>query len=348
MNVLRRIMLLLKTYYDKVLAGLALTIVVASIVFITFQLGRMNSERRDFSSWMTGMSPEHPVAGPVDVVPYRVAQSQIDSPHQVTIWTNGVFVPEKRCWCVDCRRPIAFEETVCPFCFIEQPPDPEDCETCDFDDDKMYDKWEDAHGLNKGDPNDGQLDPDNDGFTNLEEFNAVPRTDPNDPTSRPPILQKLFVEDISALPFKLLFKSVSKLPDGNLFAINLADNGRTWFRKLGDEIEGFKLVKFEPKFVKVMRGGIEKTVEGSILTLERDAKRIPLTMGKRQSYLEYSAELIFSVDGQRFKIKPGDTFSLLEVEYKVIAIDIETRTVVIEPVSGGPKFTVRRPPDTSI
>jgi len=46
----------------------------------------------------------------------------------------------------------------------------------DDDNDKMPDSWEIAHGLNPLDSSDAQKDPDNDGLTNLEEYQAG--TDP--------------------------------------------------------------------------------------------------------------------------------------------------------------------------
>jgi hypothetical protein len=40
----------------------------------------------------------------------------------------------------------------------------------DSDHDGMTDAWEDRHGLNPNDPQDGPADQDSDGYTNVEEF----------------------------------------------------------------------------------------------------------------------------------------------------------------------------------
>lgn len=52
-------------------------------------------------------------------------------------------------------------------------------DACDPDDDNdgMLDIWEIMHGLNPKDPEDGSLDPDKDGFSNLEEYEF--QSDPN-------------------------------------------------------------------------------------------------------------------------------------------------------------------------
>ncbi|UCH88676.1 MAG: hypothetical protein JSV49_10550 [Thermoplasmata archaeon] len=53
----------------------------------------------------------------------------------------------------------------------------------DTDADGMADEWEIFVGLNSSDPEDAELDPDNDGFSNLEEFEA--KTNPFDQKEAP-------------------------------------------------------------------------------------------------------------------------------------------------------------------
>ena len=53
----------------------------------------------------------------------------------------------------------------------------------DSDGDGMHDSWEEANGLNSSDSADANLDPDSDGFSNLEEY--FDGFDPNDPGSAP-------------------------------------------------------------------------------------------------------------------------------------------------------------------
>ncbi len=62
-------------------------------------------------------------------------------------------------------------------------PDDQEIKEKDTDGDEMTDEWEIQNNLNPNDPNDASLDNDNDGLTNLEEYNLKKRygksTDPN-------------------------------------------------------------------------------------------------------------------------------------------------------------------------
>jgi hypothetical protein len=75
------------------------------------------------------------------------------------------------------------------------------CRDCDGD--GIWDDWELAHNLNPCDPADGGLDPDHDGHTNLQEFQAG--TDPNSSNSVTRISQVL----ISGNDVRIRFKGVT-------------------------------------------------------------------------------------------------------------------------------------------
>jgi hypothetical protein len=340
---LRNILSVLRAQYDKIAAGLVLLLLLLTVAYLAVSLGGMQKTEADFAAKLEDMTPEHAHALAADVSPYRAAKLKMLHPVRLADWTNALFVPETRVWCVDCRQPIPFVAKVCPFCKQDQPIPKHERPTRDLDQDGMWDVWEMEHGLNPNDPSDARRDPDDDGFTSLEEFRGNPRSDPMDANDHPPIGAKLHVKSISADPFRLLFKSVLKLPDGSLkFAINTRGDTRTYFKKLGEEIGGFVLEKYEQKFVEEERGGVKRKVNRSVLTLKRGSKLIPLTMGRRVSYVELTAVLVFSLDDSEYTLKMGGILDLKGTKYKVIRIDSRSETVVIESLPDRRRLEIRR------
>jgi len=325
--------------YDKLIAGLMAALLLASVVYLGVRLHAVGVEEERTRTKLEQMKPEYPDAAAADLEPYSSAKAKIAGPDQIGTWTNALLVPEMRVWCVDCRRPIELTAKVCPFCKTRQPPPPK--EPKDKDQDGILDEWEREHGLNPADPTDAAKDPDGDGFTNLEEFMAEPQTDPQDGDDHPSYAAKLCVEKITATPFRLLFKSVIKLPDGNQkFAVNDQVTGKTYFKALDEDIEGFELHKFEEHFEEETSGGVVLRVNRSILTLKLADKLIPLTMGKRVSYVELTVDLLFRPDGSRFTLKMGGIMEVRGKEYKVLRIDSERDSVVLERLSDEERLVI--------
>ena len=181
--------------------------------------------------------------------------------------------------------------------------------------------------MNPFDPSDAAQDKDGDKFTNLAEYRAD--TDPADAASHPPYDTELRVVKIVADPFRLMFKSIMKLPDGTLkFAINTRES-RTYFKKIGEEVEGFVLEKYEPKVEEREEHGMKRKVDVSILTLRRGEKLIPLVKGEGVPYSEYKAHLAFDLTGANYEVKAGQSFDLLGQKYTVIGIDNSKQNIVL-------------------
>jgi hypothetical protein len=334
----------LKSIYDRLIAGVVLIGLVASLAYLAWHVGTVQNAQEAFIAEIDGIRPAHPEAQPVDVSPYEAGLNSVRQPTQIEVAGEGakMWVPGMRVACIDCRRPIPFDAQTCPFCRAKQP-DEKDTGEFDLDSDGMKDGWEKAHGLSPTDPTDAAKDGDGDGFTNLEEFLANPQTDPTDQDDSPNIVVKLCLQGLSADPFHLLFKSVIKLPGGNKqFAINTRGNSKTYFKKLGEEVEGFTLHEFEPKLRRVERFGRVMNIDVSVLTLKRGDKLIKLTKGKRVEYKEYTCTLLFKVDDSTYTLAVNDEFDLQGKRYKLIGIDSATERVVIKRVLDGLDLQVRK------
>lgn len=171
-------------------------------------------------------------------------------------------------------------------------------------------------------PNVADLDGDNDGFSNLEEFEG--KTDPTNATSHPPITNKLFLVRRLAKDFRVTLKSAASpyqvaTPDDvkrkNWFVAGEGDSFGTDNR--------FTLVKFERKVVPDDRLG-ERDV--SELTIKDNARNNTVVLVKdvESNIADYSAELEFRLKtisaitvpkGETFRIPGFDatTYRLLEV-----------------------------------
>ena len=339
---LQNIVAPLKAVYDKLIALVVFLGIVASLAYLGWQAGMVREMQDHFVKEIDSMPIKHAHATPVDVADFKTGIERIGDPLQVKAaqWTNALFVPEARVWCVDCRRPIPEAAEKCPFCQAAQPAEPEQEEGRDLDRDGMKDVLELRYGLNPGNSADADEDADNDGFTNREELNANPPTNPHDPNDYPPITAKLYVTKIVPDPFKLRFKSVIRMPDGDRFAINTRGDQRTYFKKIGEEVEGFIVHSYEPKFKVVERFGNQMRIDSSVLTLKRGDKLIPLVIGLDVQYNELTAHLLLTVDNSTYEVKKGDALELKGKKYEVIDIDTRRERVVIKRDQDGKELDV--------
>ena len=329
-------------HYDKLVAIVMLVGLLGSLLYLALQVGLIQTKQKRFVEAIDSLQPRHPLTAAQDTAPYEAGLAAFQAPSQATNWTQAMFVPERRVYCVDCRRPIEYAVERCPFCDVVQPPEKEDRADYDGDSDGLWDSWERDHGLDDRDPRDAEMDPDGDGFTNIEEFQADPRTDPRDENVSPSIIAKLRLVAIVADPFRLRFKSVITLPDGSLkFAINTRGNVRTYFQKLGEDVEGFTLFKYTPKEEEQNVGGMTRPVDMSVLTLKRGDKLIPLVKGQDVQYNEYTARLVLTVDGTEYTVRLDDVITLARKTYKVITIDSGKGSLVLRRVQDGRELVIR-------
>jgi len=301
--------------YDKIILIVVLVGLLASALFLVLQIGRVRQSLAEAKWERPEVQPK--VVQPIDLASFDQARAGFATPFQGGSHTNRLMTSEVRVSCVECGKPIGFTTAKCPFCGADQPAilNPDEI---DSDGDGLPDKFEQAVGLNPLEHEDAARDMDSDGFNNLEEYLA--KTKLNDPQDSPPVTAKLRLVRVASNPFKLRFQGDAKLPDGSIrYQLNLRTLERTYFVRIGDEIEGFKVLEFLPS-----------TPEGTAIVVKQGDSTIRLVKGKAITQHELVADVILMIDRSRFRLRVNDTFKVKEQEYKVI--DIRQDRVLIRDV----------------
>lgn len=188
-------------------------------------------------------------------------------------------------------------------------------------------------------PNVGELDADDDGFSNLEEFEA--HTNPRDPSNMPPHTNKLFLKQ------RISNDYVLKLLNGE-------DSGTFQIRRLSPEpaksvfvtlntefgfdkgVGRFVALSFEKKKVNHPTLG---EIEAYVVKLRDNATKTEfvLEQGVDKNLAEYEAQ--FEFRWKQIDIIPGvkkdKTFQLPRVGATFHVVDIEENKAVICPVDSG-------------
>lgn len=193
-------------------------------------------------------------------------------------------------------------------------------------DDGLTIGWKLQHNFPIDDPGVAGSDPDKDGFSNLEEFNA--RTEPRDPKSRPSLLLKLRIEKYTAVPFRIEFKGYAPdATDGRMqFQLNFRDAARrSRFVKEGDELEGFKIGAFRQKIVEELNKStntVEKKDRSELELLDQQLGET-LTLVLNMETPSNKDFVKLRVDSPQGKVEPdtirrGEKFTLDGKTYQLI------------------------------
>ncbi len=185
------------------------------------------------------------------------------------------------------------------------------------------------HRLPVGRTDLAELDPDGDGFNNLEEFNHG-KTDPNDPSDHPPFTLKLSLEEVKKDEYSLDYRTGNN-PDGE-FSIRetttlfesdpprTPPRRRSHFKRIGDPFgthPGHEDRYTITAFKKVMKpggaGGIDRPAH--VLTVE-DAKGTPIQITYRDPYVLPTYYVVFrnafpgAPTDKIGPVKVGDSFEI--------------------------------------
>ena len=230
-----------------------------------------------------------------------------------------------------CGRPVPIDAKSCPYCMVVQ----DTGITKEEEGIKKMREWSARYGVDVVKNLD--VDSDNDGFTDGEEYEFASNggiSDPKDPNSHPDYLDSLFVQGEmkqTVLPFYL--QMVSPIPNGFRFAFrdftkkNAYGQAMVYSVLLGEEIgkTGYTVAKHEKKLEeRVVRGsrGKKVKVEVSIVELVRkaDGRKITARLNERKVPVDRQVDLVFRRGTEkRFTVKPGDKIKLLAREYRIVS-----------------------------
>ena len=176
----------------------------------------------------------------------------------------------------------------------------------------------------------GELDPDDDGFSNEEEFLAS--TNPKDAASKPPATNKLFLKSRITNDYILSLRSstmpvqvqrVKPEPKKSVFV----QNGQEFGFDTG--VNRFKAISFEKKVVPDPRTGERDVSELKFLDTASN-KEFVIIRGEDLNLAEYEAQFEFRLkEVKEFAVKKGERFQLPGTGETFLVVDVlETEAVI--------------------
>lgn len=200
-------------------------------------------------------------------------------------------------------------------------------------------QWLLEHELDFLNSNVLEQDPDGDGFSSLEEWNA--KTSPRDPSSHPPFADKLvliarrqknYVLEFAAQPDEERFQIIRHPSSGQKRGTFIMRKGETSPDKIF-RIDGFT------KKQAVSNLGIKVNASELSITYLPDGRSVKLVRRVKETIPTFFGQfkLMLKPDTDEFYVQKGKTFRLPidpETEYKLIDIDPEKAVISFESEPG--------------
>ncbi len=252
-----------------------------------------------------------------------------------------------------CAHILPFAVNVCPYCKAEQGPEETqvaESAEMDSDGDGLPDAYENKYKfLDRNNPGDANLDEDNDGFTNVEEFQAG--TNPADPVAHPPFAAKLRFVKAARSPLPVTVEKITR--NGNdvkawQIQFSVLENGRrvSRFARVGETVGGFAIVEVQPKMLERIDPKVKTTYQedvSEVIMRRGQEETIVLTRAQQKYEKGVKAELLFLPDlagGQRDRalrtVAVGEKFTLTVASGRkesYVLTKVSDRDAVVAPVS---------------
>ncbi|MBI4024909.1 MAG: hypothetical protein HY360_08000 [Verrucomicrobia bacterium] len=333
-------------YYERIIAVVVMLILVVFSSYLVMHAGSIRSQLKQDET----VKPPAQPARPVNTHDFKQSIAMLETPPS---------------WCTNVHR-----------VFIAPPMkilDPNDPVPTRYDDLAMGEmttsegfpyNWLKKYELPTDQPV-SDTDPDNDGFTVREEFDA--KTDPKNPDSKPDVILKLRTVRLVQKAFPFLFNGIAEGEGGMKFSILRKDGSKNYYVKMGElvpapDAPGFKVVNYAPKIKEQPSSSIKNYVEKidiSELTLQKgDDAPLTLIKGKAATTEDLFAVLRFLIENREIEVGEKTIFELQNTQYQVIRIkklDDMRPEVIIKRHDTGQEYTLmplsqtdfRRPTSTS-
>lgn len=312
--------------YEKAALGGAL---VAALGFAYFGWNKLGGVDEEFNASLKGQGNSNTAVAEADLIPKALASLKLDR----TITKAD-----------DNGRPVDLFTGIPLFVSSKAPDDALDLLKGPDVHPPIPNTWWIEHRLDPGYGDSPSRDPDQDGFSNLDEFQG--KTDPNDPKSFPSLIAKLMYVKDETLTWLLNPRFDS---GGGAFPFNYEDSKRQ-VNKTGVEpvapgalffqkepmANRFKLLGSE--VVKEMNPRTKIEVDVTIVRVEdqRPNKKgtiyripAPLNLDRKNEYVQYDRSAVLSLEalgfaGKNFVVEENTTFSLPpgtdKKDYKVLKV----------------------------
>ena len=347
----------LARHYDKAIAAVMLLALLASLFELATSAADSRERTRRYEEGVANMRPKHPVLAPQNIDPFENTLRNLHHPETVRASTNevGLFIPQHRVWCVDCMYPILYSANECPFCQKKQPVDVDpkrDDGNVDREGKGIPDKWRIKHFnhpfASADDHSRAEDDADDDGFTNLQEYQSG--SNPRDPKDHPDLMFLLRFKEITTRPYPFTLSSASIMPGGSLKLTFKLKNGDSLFVNKGAAIGKTGMIYsncvqtvervHDPKI-----GDINVNHYEASLFRPTDGKSFLLKDNDVHAAMEQETVLTITAGGKttEYHVSAGSILELESQKYKVdvnLGVDDKPVSVVLENILTGKKSTV--------